>query len=127
MFLGKIAKIVSLLVGIALALPGSFAIAMVLSGAVVEGGRDAAVFGIGMLLVALPFLIFPFSVHLARWLGVLLLLALIPIMLWLVFSPDFPATHPAMYQVAAIAFSVLLIARIGLALRDKRSQSSRPG
>lgn len=126
MFLGKVAKIVSCLIGIVLALSGSFAIAMVLSGAVVEGGHDTVVFGIGMLLVALPFLIFPFSVHLARWLGVLLLLALAAAMLWLVFSPDFPAAHPAIYQAAAIAFGVLLIARVGLALRDKRTQFGKP-
>ena len=127
MFLGKAAKVVSLLVGIVLALLGSFAIIMVQSSAIVEGGHDAAVFGTGMMLVALPFLIFPFSVHLARLLGVLLLLALAVVMLWLVFSPDFAAAHPAIYQAGAIAFGVLLVARIGLASRNKRSQSGRSG
>jgi len=122
MFLSKVAKTISLVIGIVFALLGSSMIAMVLSGVVVEGGHDAAAFGTGMVLVALPFLIFPFSAHLARLLGVLLLLALAAVMLWLVFNPDFAAAYPAMYQVGAIAFGVLLTARVGLALRDKHTQ-----
>jgi hypothetical protein len=114
--LGKIIKIVSFLVGLFFASLGLFVFFTLASGSVVAGNRDALVTGICFVLVALPFLAFPFSRRLAKLLGVLVLLALAAAALWLVFSPNLVSAHPAIYQAAAIALGVLLVARVGLAL-----------
>jgi hypothetical protein len=118
--LGKIIKIVSFLVGLLFAGLGLFVLFTLASGAVVAGNRDALVTGICFVLVALPFLAFPFSLRLAKLLGVLVLLVLAAAALWLVFSPSLAVAHPAIYQVAAIALGVLLVARVGLALLRRR-------
>jgi hypothetical protein len=118
--LGKIIKIVSFLVGLLFAGLGLFVFFTLASGAVVAGSRDALVTGICFVLVALPFLVFPFSLRLAKLLGVLVLLVLAAAALWLMFSPNLAAAHPAIYQAATIALGVLLVARVGLALLRRR-------
>lgn len=118
--LGKIIKIVSFLVGLFFGALGLFVFFTLASGSVTAGKRDALVTGICFVLVALPFLALPFSRRLAKLLGVLVLLALAAAALWLVFSPNLASAHPAIYQVAAIALGVLLVARVGLALLRRR-------
>ena len=114
--LGKIIKIVSFLVGLLLGSLGLLVFLSLASGSVIAGKHDALVTGICFVLVALPFLVFPFSRRLAKLLGVLVLLALAAAAVRLVFSPNLASAHPAVYQVAAIALGVLLVARVGLAL-----------
>jgi hypothetical protein len=118
--LGKIIKIVSFLVGLFLGGLGLFVFFTLASGSVVAGIRAALITGICFVLVALPFLVFPFSRRLAKLLGALVLLVLAAAALRLVFSPNLATAHPAIYQVAAIALGVLLVARVGLALLRRR-------
>jgi hypothetical protein len=59
----------------------------------------------------------PFSTRLAKLLLVIAMFAFACGVLWLAFQPNLPSSHPATIQVAAIAFGVMLVARVGLALR----------
>ena len=77
--------------------------------------------GAGFLLVAAPLLAFSFSVRVAKSLLVLVMFVLAFGTLWLAFQPNSPASHSALVQVAAIAFAVMLLARVVLVLRRKRS------
>jgi hypothetical protein len=117
------AKILVFLVGVCIALLGALWLYMAASGAVKGGIAGGYVAGIGFLLLATPILALPFSVHLAKSLLVVLLLFFAVGMLWLAFQPQLPTNHTALVQVAAIAFAVLLVARVGLALRRKFSAS----
>lgn len=118
--LGKIIKLISFLVGLFFGGLGLFVFFTLASGSVIAGARDALVTGICFVVVALPFLVLPFSIRLAKLLGVLVLLVLAAAALGLVFSPNLSSAHPAIYQVAAIALGVLLVARVGLALLRRR-------
>jgi len=91
------------------------------SGAVKTGPIAGYVAGLGFLLVAAPLLTFPFSNRVAELLLALALLALALGMLWLAFQPNLPTSHPILVQVAAVVFAVMLLARVGLALRRNRS------
>jgi lipopolysaccharide export LptBFGC system permease protein LptF len=73
------------------------------------------------LLIAAPLLAFPFSSRVAKSLLVLAMFVLAFGMLWLAFQSNSSASHPALVQVAAIAFAVMLLARVVLVLRRKRS------
>jgi len=121
MQLGKLAKAASLVTGSFLALFGFLFLAIAATGDFVQGQVVAVVMGVSLLLAALPPLAYRFSSRLARLLLVLLLFVLAAALLWLVFRPELPVARPAIYQVAAIAFAVLLLARVGLALRRNRS------
>jgi hypothetical protein len=109
------------LVGLCLAAVGSFWLCLAVSGAITTGASTGYVAGSGFLLVSAPLLAFPFSSRIATSLFVLALSALALGILWSAFQPELPSNHPALVQLAAIAFAVLLVARVGLALRRKRS------
>ncbi|WP_426701537.1 hypothetical protein ACPPVV_00540 [Rhodanobacter sp. Col0626] len=109
------------LVGACVALPGVTWIFLAASGAVKTDPVAAYVAGAGFLLVASPLLALLFSVRVAKSLLVVVLFAVAFGMLWLAFQPSLPTDHPALVQVAAIAFAITLLARVGLALRHKRS------
>ena len=109
------------LVGACIALLGVTGVFLAASGAVKTDPIAGYVAGVGFLLVAAPLLAFPFSVRVAKSLLVFALFVFAIGMLWLAFQPNLPTNHPAFVQVAAIAFAVMLLARVGLALRRKRS------
>jgi hypothetical protein len=109
------------LVGVCLAALGTFWLFLAVSGAITPGATAGYVAGSGFLLVSAPLLAFSFSVRVARYLLVLALCALALGLLWSAFQPELPSNYPALVQLAAIAFAVLLVARVGLALRRKRS------
>lgn len=109
------------LVGICLAALGAFWLFLAVSGAITPGATAGYVAGSGFLLVSALLLAFPFSVRVAKYLLVLALSAFALGLLRSAFQPELRSNHPALVQVAAIAFAVLLVARVGLALRRKRS------
>ena len=78
--------------------------------------------GAAYLLVSLPFFAFLYSRQLAKVLGVLVLLAFAVSMVWLAFLPSNPAPNPTIYQIAAIALCVLLLARLVLRWRRAGGQ-----
>jgi len=114
-------KVFTFLVGACIALLGVAWIFIAASGAAKTGPVAGYVADAGFLLVAMPLLAFPFSVRVAKSLLVLVLFVFAFDALWLAFQPNLPTSHPALVQVAAIAFAVMLIARVGLVLRRKRS------
>jgi hypothetical protein len=113
-------KVFTFLLGAGIAMLGVAWVFIAASGAVKTGPIGGYVAGAGFLLVAAPLLAFSFSVRIARLLFILALLVLAFCSLWLAFQPNLPTNHPAFVQVAAIAFVVTLLARVGLALRRKR-------
>ncbi len=121
MNLRTLAKILSFIFGLCLVLLGATWAYLAMSGAVNSGITESCVTAGGLLLAATPCLVFPFSGRLAKALVVVFILAIAVGMLWLAFQPNLPAEHPAAIQVAAIALVVLLVARVGLALRRKVS------
>ncbi|MFK2903330.1 hypothetical protein ISP17_05100 [Dyella ginsengisoli] len=124
MNLRTLAKIFSFFLGLCLALLGAAWAYMATSGAVKSDITESFVAAGGLLLAAAPCLVFPFSGRLAKALLVVFIFAIAVGMLWLVFQPNLPAEHPAVLQVAAIALVVMLVARVGLALRRKLSAPS---
>src|SRR4249919_742772 len=116
MQLGELGKAASFVAGSFLALFGSLLLAVAAIGDFERGQPVAIAMGSGLLLAALPALIYPFSARLAKRLLVPLLFVLAAVLLWLVFRPSVPDARPGIYQAGAIAFAVLLLARVGLAL-----------
>ncbi|WP_147292958.1 hypothetical protein [Dyella psychrodurans] len=114
-------KIFSSLLGACIALLGVIWVFIAVSGAVKAGPVSGYAAGAGFLLVAAPLLAFPFSARIAKSLLVLAMFALAFGMLWLAFQPSLPINHPALVQAAAIVFGITVLARVGLALRRKRS------
>ncbi|WP_395117209.1 hypothetical protein ACFCQI_07585 [Rhodanobacter sp. FW102-FHT14D06] len=121
MKLRAFAKILSFLAGLCLAAVGVAWLFIASSGAVKASPFAGYLVGAGFLSVAAPLLAFPFSIRVAKALVALVMVGLAVGMLWLAFRPDSPSSHPSLVQAAAIAFAVTLFARIGLALRRKRS------
>ena len=121
MKLRTLTKVFIFLVGSCIALLGLAWVFIEASGAVKTDQVAGYVAGAGFLLIAAPLLAFPFSTRVAKSLLVLAMFVLAFGMLWLAFQPNSPASHPALVQVAAIAFAVMLLARVVLVLRRKRS------
>ncbi|WP_158881831.1 hypothetical protein [Rhodanobacter sp. L36] len=121
MKLRTLTKVVTFLVGTCIALLGVVWLLMAASGAVKTDPVAGYIAGVGFLLAAAPLLAFPFSTRVAKSLLVLATFVLAFGMLWLAFQPNSPTGHPAIVQVAAIAFAVMLLARVVLVLRRKRS------
>ena len=119
--LRTLTKVFTFFVGACIALLGVAWVFIAASGAVKTDPVAGYVAGAGFLLVAAPLLAFPFSTRVAKSLLVLAMFVLAFGMLWLAFQPNSPASHPALVQVAAIAFAVMLLARVVLVLRRKRS------
>ena len=119
MKLHSFAKILSFVVGASIALLGCLWIFIAASGALKTDPLAGYVPGAGFVLVAGPFLAFPFSVRVAKALLVFFMFVLAIGMLWFSFQPGLTATYPLLVQAGAIAFAVTLFARVGLALRRK--------
>lgn len=124
MQLEKLVKVASILVGVLLAIFGFGVLAVAAVGDFSQGRFEAVAIGSGLLLLAFASLAYLFSVRLAKSLLVLFLFELAATVLWLVFRPEPPVARPAIHQAAAIAFAVLLLARVGLAMRRGRSKVS---
>jgi hypothetical protein len=112
------------LAGACFAALGTFWLFLTASGVVTGDTLAGYMAGAGFLLVSAPLLAFPFSTRVAKFLLVSALSILALGVLWAAFQPELPSNHPAFIQLAAIAFVVLLAARVGLALRRKRSAQS---
>ena len=122
MQLGKLVKAISFIAGVALALCGFAAIAMAASGAVTVGTTGAYVAGGSFLFAAAPLLAVPFSIRIAKVLGLLVLLAFAADVLWLAFGSSLAPDRNWKFQAAAIAFAGLLLFRLWLARRGKGSR-----
>jgi hypothetical protein len=116
-------KVFTFFVGACIALLGVVWIFIAASGAVKTDPVASYVAGAGFLLAAAPLLAFPFSTRVAKSFLILATFVIAFGMLWLAFQPNSPANQPALVQVAAIAFAVMLLARVVLVLRRKRSAS----
>ena len=81
-----------------------------------EEGKTAAVLGgLAFGLAALPMLVAPFALRLAKVLLAAFLLVFSLLMIIAAFNPPAAVTSPGVYQVAAIALAVLVISRLVLA------------
>jgi hypothetical protein len=117
MKLRALIKIIAFLIGILLASAGATGAYIAASSGLKTGIAGSYLAASGFILVAAPFLASPFSTRLAKFLLVIAMFAFACGVLWLAFQPNLPSSHPATIQVAAIAFGVMLVARVGLALR----------
>ena len=110
-------RAICLLSGAALSLLGLTWLVIAWAGSVRSGQLLAIVAGAALLLVAAPLVVFFFSARRAKLMAVIVLILLALSMLWLAFHSGDPIDRPMLAQAAAIAFAVLLLARVGLALR----------
>jgi len=115
----KPVKVAMAIVGAFLVLIGVVTLVIAVVGNLTNGRAAVAAMACAYLVAATPCFAYLYSRRLAKVLGVCLLLALAGAMLWLSFRPSNPAPNPTIYQVAAIALCVLLVARVGLNLRRK--------
>jgi hypothetical protein len=115
-------RAICLVAGASALLLGLACLLIAWSGAFRSGENLAVAVGTGFLLLAAPLIVFFYSKRRAKPMAVGLLLLLASAMLWLAFRPGVPVDRPMMAQAATIAFAVLLIARVGLALRRKYSR-----
>jgi hypothetical protein len=113
-------KVFSFLAGTCIALLGLVWVFIAASGAIHTSSAAGYVAGAGFLVVAAPLLAFPFSARVAKSLFVFVMVVLSLAMLWLAFQSNLPTAHTKLVQLASIAFAVMLLARVGLALRRKR-------
>ena len=120
MNLRTLTKVLAFLAGTCIALLGVAWVFVAASGAIHTGLVAGYVAGAGFLLVAAPLLAFPFSTSIAKSLFVFVMVVLSLVMLWVAFQPNLPTAHTKLVQLASIAFAVMLLARVGLALRRKR-------
>jgi len=124
MKLRTLIKIIALLIGVFLASAGATLAYIAASSGPKAGVTGSSLVASGFILVAAPFLTFPFSTRLAKLLLLITMFAFACGVLWLAFQPNLPSSHPATIQMAAIAFGVTLVARVGLALRRQPRQRS---
>jgi hypothetical protein len=115
----KFIKFIGFVAGLTFAATGVVMLFAAASGAVVKGQTGAYVMGLGWLATAVPLLVLPFSSRLAARIGAIVLAAFGLFALWVAFGSRMPA--PLSFQFAAVAFGMLLLVRVGLALRRKRS------
>ena len=121
MQIGNLSKFAMTFLGICFALMGASCLVISAIGDFSMGRTVVVVMGFSFLVIAMPFFAFLYSRRLTEVLGVVGLLAFAAAMLWLTFRPTIPVSDPTIYQVAAIALAVLLVARVALRLRGKRS------
>jgi membrane associated rhomboid family serine protease len=89
-----------------------------------EPGKYFAYVNVGIFaLLGLMFFLAPHTKRYAKFILVFLLLSLAVTFIWLVFSQKLDTNNPVIYQAGAVAFAVLLIARISSWLRTGRSQN----
>lgn len=118
---GRLPKVAMAILGAGFGLAGLLLLVVASIGNFSMGRGAVAAMGIGCLAIATPFFAFLHSRQWARRLAAIVLLAFAGTTLWLSFRPNTPAPDPTITQAAAIALTVLLLARIGLALRAKRT------
>ena len=111
------------LVGTGLAIMGALNLWIFATGDFSQRREVVAAAGGFFLVVAAPFLAFPFSRKISKFLCVFVLVAFSATMVWLAFRASNPATYPWSYQVGAIALALLLLSRIALVLRTKKVQA----
>ena len=119
----NLTKIVMALVGLGFALVGALNLWISSTGDFSQGREIVTIAGGIFLVIAAPFLAFPFSRKISKVLGAIVLLAFSAAMVWLAFRASNPAAYPWSYQIGAIALALLLVARIPLVLRTKRAQA----
>ena len=116
----KLIKATSLICGLAIAANGFVWFWIGTSGAIQSNSNVGYFAGAGFLMVAAPFLAFPFHRRSSKILAIIALLLFACIFLWLAFQLGQPFEQRALVQVAAIALVVLLFARVGLAWYRRR-------
>ena len=118
----KIAKLISFFAGLALAIAGLVLVAIAASGAFSRGQSGAYIAGAALMAVAAPLISVPLSPRFAKFLALLVLAGFAFAMLWLGFISN-SAMPSLSFQVAAIAFVLLVLLRVVLVFRRKRPQS----
>lgn len=103
--------------GAFLALAGLSALLVLAIGTWHDGRYGVIAAAVLQLTAAASLLVLPFHRRLGKILGIIALVLLAAGMVVAVFHPDLAAATPGGYQVAGIALVVLLLARLGLAMR----------
>jgi uncharacterized BrkB/YihY/UPF0761 family membrane protein len=119
--LSKLTKAASLICGIFIAALGLVWLWISASGDLRPAPGIGYFASAALLVVAAPFLAFPFNRRFAKILAIFALLLSAFASLWLACRPGQPLERPASAQAAAIALVVLLVARIGLAWYRRRA------
>ena len=110
-------KAVSVLLGLFFAAAAGGAILALNAGTFTEGRRETLFMSVLMVLLSGTFLLFPLWPRVSRVIGITSIVVLAAMMLFMVFSQPLSKPSPGIYQLAAIALAVLLIARFVLAIR----------
>ncbi|MEC3887419.1 hypothetical protein [Xanthomonas campestris] len=118
----KLLKLLAGLAGVMLAATGALLVALVIAGQVREGQTGALISGIGFLVMAAPALATPFSLRAAKRLLMLTLCCLAALAIWLSFWPKEGVMPMLQLRVAVLAFPVLLMFRLILARRHKKTK-----
>ena len=107
--------------GIVLLGAGIFQFLIVTSGAFAEGADGASLFAACLCALAVPLLVVPFSIRLARILGIACLVCFVAAMWWAAFVSG-ETTPSVEFRVAAVFFTLLLLLRIGVAFRKRAAR-----
>ena len=116
-------KWVAFAAGAVIALYGVALLAIVFSGSVNAGHAPLTVSGVSALAASTPFLVLPFSSRAARTLLLVVLFGFGAGMLWIAFGGRHATTPTTWFRAAAVAFALVLLARLGVAWRSRVSRS----
>ena len=119
----NLSKIAMVLLGFALTVMGVVNLWISSIGTFAQGRIITATAGTIFLILGLACFTFLVSRKLSKVLGAIALLAFAGAMLWLVFSMSIPTANQPIYQIAAIALPVILLARVLSGLRTKSTEA----
>ena len=118
----NVSKILMAMLGLGVALMGAINLLMAFTGAFAQGRPMLIGAGSILLIIGIALVAFPFSRQLSKILAAIALLVFAGAMLVLVFTTEVVTSRPS-YQVAAIALTVLVVARIFSVLRRKNVEA----
>ena len=123
MQLSNFIRVSALLVGVVLLCFAASMLWLAGSGLVIEGKSGAYLLGVSLVAVSvLPLLVAARLSQLARLAGLTLLVLIALAMLWAAFGSS--STTPTLaFQLASVAFALLVLFRIYLAIRHSRQAS----
>ena len=118
----NVSKILMAMLGLGVALMGAINLLIAFTGAFAQGRPMLIGAGSILLIIGIALVAFTFSRQLSKILAAIALLVFAGAMLVLVFTTEVVTSRPS-YQVAAIALTVLVVARIFSVLRRKNVEA----
>ena len=118
----NVSRMLMAMLGLGVALMGAINLWIAFTGSFAQGRPMLIGAGAILLIIGLAFVAVPFSRQLSKILGAIALLVFAGAMLVLVFTTEVVTSRPS-YQVAAIALTVLVVARIFSVLRRKNVEA----